>query len=106
MTEETREELLAKLQQAEADKKALKEKVDEGSKVIDDMQQTIDKKTAQTASGSTLLTVKVDKKEYQIRVAGKVRFKGKDYSAEDIQKNKSLAGELVKIKAAYMIEVQ
>ena len=112
MAEETTEQLQARLDQAEADKKVLEEKLEaanknlaEGSKVIDDMQKAIDEKAAVAKSGSDFPTVTVEKKKYEIRVTNKVRYKGKEYTADAIKKNKEIAEALVKIKASFMVSI-
>jgi conjugal transfer/entry exclusion protein len=79
--------------------------LDEAQGVIDDMQKSIDKKASEKPSGSGRPTVKVGGKEYQIRVAKSVRFKGKDVTAKDIQENKDLAASMVKIGAGCLVEV-
>jgi chromosome segregation ATPase len=113
MADQTLEQLQAQLEKAEADKKALQAKVAEAEKkikdgdaVIEEMQNQINDQSEALKSSKTFPTVTVDKKKYEIRVVGKTRYKGKDYSAEDIKKSKELSEALVKVKASFMVAVE
>ncbi|HMT28015.1 MAG TPA: hypothetical protein PKD91_01925, partial [Bacteroidia bacterium] len=68
-------------------------------------QKTINEKAAEVKSSTSFPTVTVEKKKYEIRVTNKVRYKGKEYSAEDIKSKKDVAEALVKIKASFMVPV-
>jgi hypothetical protein len=100
------EDLQKDLDKAKIENELLKNKLAQSDEVIAEMQQQIDAQAKVVKSARSFPTVKVDKKEYEIRVNGKVRFKGKDYSAEDIKKSKSVAADLVKCKANFMVPAE
>lgn len=106
MAEKTIEQLKAELEKVTAENTDLKTQLSQAGEVVTEMQGKIEENAKALKSVNAYPTVKVDKKEYEIRVPGTVRFKGKMYSAEDIKSNKEIAEKLVKIKASFMVAVE
>lgn len=106
MAEETIESLKDKLEKVQAENQDLKTQLSQAGEVVSEMQGKIEENAKALKSVNAYPTVKVDKKEYEIRVPGKVRYKGKEYTAEEIKSNKAIAEKLVKIKASFMVAVE
>lgn len=104
--EQSVEQLQAALKKEQQEKAALEAKLKESTTVIEEMQEQINDQSKALKSVKSFPTVTVDKQKYEIRVPGKIRFKGKDYTAEEISKSKEIAGELIKKKVSFISVVK
>ncbi len=104
--EQTIEQLKAALKKEAQEKAALEEKLKESNAVIAEMQEQINDQSKALKSVKSFPTVSVDKQKYEIRIPGKVRFKGKEYTAEEISKSKDVAAELIKKKVSFISAVK
>jgi uncharacterized coiled-coil protein SlyX len=100
--EERIQQLETQLSESNAKNAELSATLVEQDSLIADMQSQVETVVAQKATAATV--VEIGKTKYEV-VVPKFNYKGETYTAADLQEDKKLAAELVKIGSAVLKEI-